>query len=384
MKAFLLLLATSVAPTAAELEETGRTRLYNMELAEARALFAELSRLAPESPAGPYFEANTLWMAEFSKRGGMSGSTFRSNQYWSARTGEAKDLELDREFKALVAESVERAEALLLKDPDDEEGLFFRGAAEGVLSAYLASVERSYFAAYQAGKRAKRYHERILQIDPEYADACLLPGIFEYTVATLPRSLKFLGFLVGVRGSKEKGVELVERAVAEGERTRWVARLSLSVMRMREKRYGASLSVLREVEDAFPRNPFLVMERGNIHMLRKDWGAARRAFEEVLEEDGASYAGLHLLPRSLVLLRLSESYLFAKNYDATARELERALSIPDVPDGIRAQVFLRRGMTSDATGGRVAAKWDYRRAVDLDVDEITTGLAKRYLKEPYR
>ena len=377
----LLLLAAPAAPTPAELEETGRTHLYNMELAEARAVFAELSRVAPESPSGPYFEANCLWMAEFSKRGGMSGSTFRSNQYWSSKSS-GKDEELDREFKRLVGESVERAEALLRKNPDDEEGLFFRGAAEGVLSAYLASVERSYFAAYQAGKRAKHYHERILEIDPEYADACLLPGIFEYTVATLPRSLKLLGFLVGVRGSKEKGVELVERAVSGGARTRWVARLSLSVMRMREKRYSASLSVLRELEQAFPRNPFLVMERGNIHLLRKDWGSARRAFEEVLEEERV-YAGLDLLPRSLVLLRLSESLLFAKNYEGAARELERALSVPDVPEGIRAQIFLRRGMTSDAAGERVAAKWDYRRAIALEADEVTTALAKRYLREPY-
>ncbi len=93
-------------------------------------------------------------------------------------------------------------------------------------------------------------------IDPSYADACLLPGIFEYTLATLPRSLRILGFVIGIRGSKEKGLALVERAVAGGERTRWVARLSLSVMQQREKRYLSSLDMLRELEQAFPQNPF--------------------------------------------------------------------------------------------------------------------------------
>ncbi|HEY7697932.1 MAG TPA: tetratricopeptide repeat protein [Vicinamibacteria bacterium] len=371
------------AATPSELEESGRSHLYNMEIASARDVFSELDRSSPLSPAGPYYEATALWMEEFSRRGGMTGATFRTGQYWFWKKVPPAP-ELDREFKRLMRETISRADRILEKDPGNLDGLFFRGSAEGLLSAYLASVEYSYYGAYQAGKRAKEYHERLLGIDPDYADACLLPGIFEYTLATLPRSLRILGFVLGIKGSKEKGLSLVERAVAHGNRTRWVARLSLSVIHERERRYLSSLEVLSELETAFPRNPFLPMERGSVHLLRKDWAAARRAFEEVLTKQTEIGGRFALLEPSLVFLRLGESRLFAKDPVGAARDLERALEIPGAPDWIRAQVFLRRGMTSDARGLRPAAESDYRRVVRLDVDPQTSGLAKKYLDEPYK
>lgn len=384
MNSLPLLLVALGSTRSSALEESGRSHLYNMEIREAREIFSELDREAPQSPVGPYYEATALWMEEFSRRGGMAGATFRTGQYWSWKSVPPEP-GLDREFKHLVQETVSRADAILEKAPLDPEGLFFRGSAEGLMSAYLASIEHSYFGAYQAGKRAKEYHERLLGIDPGYADACLLPGIFEYTLATLPRSLRLLGFIVGIRGSKEKGLSLVERAVADGERTRWVARLSLSVMHQREKRYLSSLSVLRELETAFPRNPFLPMERGSVHLLRKDWTAARHAFEEVLSKQATKGGGgFDLLEPALVFLRVGESRLFAKDPEGAARDLDRALGTPGTPDWIRAQVFLRRGMASDARGERAAAESDYRRAVRLDADPQTTRLAKQYLGRPYR
>jgi tetratricopeptide (TPR) repeat protein len=382
MNALTLLFVAFGAATASELEETGRSHLYNMEIAAARAAFSELDRRAPLSPAGPYYEATALWMEEFSRRGGMAGATFRTGQYWSWKNV-PPPVALDREFKRLIENAISRSDAILEREPLDLDGLFFRGSAEGLMSAYLASVKHSYYGAYQAGKRAREYHERLLRIDPGYADACLLPGIFEYTLATLPRSLRILGFVVGIKGSKEKGLSLVERAVADGERTRWVARLSLAVMQQREKRYTSSLAALRELEKAFPRNPFLPMERGSVHLLRKDWAAARRAFEEVLAKQTERGESFDLLEPALVFLRLGESRLFAKDHAGAARELERALETPGAPDWVRSQVFLRRGMASDARGLRPAAESDYRRVVRLDTDPQTTRLANQYLEQPF-
>jgi lipoprotein NlpI len=86
----------------------------------------------------------------------------------------------------------------------------------------------------------------------------------------------------------------------------------------------------------------------------------------------------------MVYLRLGESFLFAKSYVEAARAFERALSTPGTPSFVRAQIFLRRGMTSDALGMRTAAQWDYRRAIGLGADSAVTRTAERYLAEPYR
>ena len=381
MNAFVLWFLTIGSPAALALEEQGRTHLYNMEFAEARAVFAELSVRAPDSPAGPYYEATTLWMEEFTRRGGMAGSTFRTGRYWARNERELVDSELGLEFHTLVEDAVSRAEALVKREGRDRDALYFRGAAEGVLSAYYASIEHSYYRSYRAGKRAKHYHERLLELDPDYADACLLPGIYEYTVATLPRTVKLAGFLIGIRGSRERGLALVERAVAEGKRSRWVSRLSLSVLRQREKKYRSALRILRELEDAFPKNPLLPLERGSVQLLRKNWRAARSAFEQVELRQQAGMPNYGLVAPSLVKLKIAESFLFAKEYAKARESLNQALLIPDVPDRIRAVIFLRLGMALDGLGRRDAARWDYRRALELDADPLTNKQAKRRLKK---
>jgi len=385
MLSFVWLLILAGTPDASGvLEERGRTHLYNLEFAAAKATFSILSETAPRHPIGPYYEATTLWMEEFTRRGGMASSTFRTGRYWGQKQPEPLAPTLARAFKAHVAESIARAERMLAIDADDRDALYFRGAAEGVLSAFHASLEHSYLRSYQAGKRAKLYHERVLELDPSYADACLLLGIFEYTVATLPKTLKIAGFLVGLRGSKEKGVALVERAVEHGDRTRWVSRLSLNVLQQREKKYRSALQTLNELEHQFPRNPLLPLERGGVLLLRKDYREARNAFEEVRAKNAAGAPNFGIIEPSLIRLKIGETYLFGKQFEKASTQMDAALSLPNVPETVKAVVFLRRGMASDALGLRDAAKWDYRRALRLDADKITNRLAKRYSRKPYR
>ena len=366
------------------LEERGRDHLYNLDYDDARDCFAELSRRFPRSPSGPYFEATVLWMEEFSRRGGMASATFRSGDYWARTRHEPPDPELGRRFRGLVEESIARAESRLEQDASDRDALFFRGAADGVLAAYIASVEHRYYRSYQTAKRAKKFHEQLARLDPDYEDAYLLPGIYEYTVATLPRTLRVLGFVVGVRGSKEKGRKLVQRSASNGNRTRWVARLSAAVMDQREKRYASALSTLRRAERKFPRNPLFVLEQGSVHLLRKDWVRARSTFERILSERARGASNFDALHRSLVQLRIGESHLFGKKFARAAESFDLALREPNVPDYLRARIFLRRGMASDGQNNRAAAKWDYRRARSLDADKVTNRLARRYEKRPYR
>lgn len=378
------LAATAAAPTPGSLEERGRTHLYNLDFDAAGDAFRELTEIAPGSPAGPYYQATTLWMEEFSRRGGMAGSTFRSNRYWGSKHHEEVSPELARKFHALTDEAIRRSMSRLESEPTDREALFFLGATNGIASAYFAAVERSYYQSYKAGRRAKKLHEQLLAIDETYADAYLLPGIFEYTVATLPRTLRFAGMLIGIRGSREKGIELVERAVAGGSRTRWAARLALSVLQQREKNYGDALRVLSELEQRFPRNPLLPLERGTVHVLRREFVRARRAFRQVQAGRKAGRGNYDVVEPSLIHLKIGEAYLFDKKFEEAGRELDRALGTPGVPERIKAVVFLRRGMASDGAGVRAAARADYRRALRMDVDSVTNRLAKRYMKDPYR
>jgi hypothetical protein len=374
------LLATALHP----LERRGFEQLYNLDFRPAAETFQELARQEPSSPAGPHYLASLLWWEELTRRGAMAGETFQSGRYWTRTRREPVAPELQQSFADQVDESLRRSRARLAQNSKDPEALYFAGATESVVSGFEATLNHRYFAAYLAGRRARQHHERLLALDPTAADAYMVPGLFEYTLATLPRSAKFLAFLLGVRGSKEKGIEYLRRTATSGERARWDARLLLTVIDGREKRYQQALEAMKDFETHFPKNPLYPLEQGWIELQRKDWEAARRIFGEVLLRHDRGVANFDRLGRPLILLRLGESALYAGELATAVERFETALADPAGRPEIKAALYLRRGQAWDVRNERERAKADYLATIALNVDRSSLRAARRYLKSPYR
>lgn len=366
------------------LERQGVDHLYNLDFEGAYQIFDRLRLEEPTSPAGPYYLASTLWMEELTRRGGMAGETFQSSRYWSRTREEAPSPAVTKRFETYASEAVRRAQAILEDDAQDVEGLYFLGATEGVMSAFEATIRRKFFAAYRLGRRARGRHQKLMERDPPFADAYLLPGIYEYAMATLPRSVRFLGFLIGIRGSKQEGARLLLKAAREGTRAYWPARLALVVLETREKRYHRALAYLRELEAAFPNNPLFPAERGWVYLLRKDWTSARGVFQQIEKKQRLQIPYYHRIPAAIVLLRWGESLLFDGRFDDALEHFDRALTQPDAADTTRAMLHLRRGQAFDGLDRRREARGEYQMTVRLDADRPSRRQAKRYLKEPFQ
>jgi tetratricopeptide (TPR) repeat protein len=366
------------------LEKQGIDHLYNLDFQAAIETFQELAREQPSSPAGPHYLASAIWMEEMTRRGAMAGETFQSSRYWTRKRAEPPSDEAQDRFDAQVEEAIRRSKLVLSARENDREALYFWGATESVVSAYEATIRRRYFAAYRAGRRALKQHEKLLELDPSWADAHLVPGIYEYTMATLPRSVKILGFLIGMRGSKEKGAEHLRKAVRDGERTYWGARLSLIVLETREKRYHEALRYLRELETTFPKNPLFPLEKGWVYLLKKDWSAARRTFRAAQKKQRLQQPHYGRVHPSFILLRLGESYLFDKRVGEAIGRFDEALARTDIPDTVRSVLHLRRGQAYDSLHRREDARAEYETTIRLNTDKASYRLAKRYLKDPFR
>lgn len=378
------LLFLSIVLSLHPLEKQGISYLYNLDFQAALETFKELTREQPSSPAGPHYLASTLWMEEMTRRGAMAGETFQSSRYWTRNRTEPPSPELQDRFEAQVEEAIRRSKLVLSTRENDREALYFWGATESVVSAYEATIRHRYFAAYRAGRRALEQHEKLLKLDPSWADAHLVPGIYEYTMATLPRSLKILGFLIGMRGSKEKGAEHIRKAVLEGKRTYWGARLTLIVLETREKRYPEALRYLRELEATFPKNPLFPLEKGWVYLLEQDWSAARRTFRATQKKQRLQEPHYGRVHRSFILLRLGESYLFDKRVGEALGRFDEGLIRSDIPDTVRSVLHLRRGQAYDSLDRREDARIEYEAAIRLNTDKASHRLAKRYLKEPFQ
>jgi hypothetical protein len=57
--------------------------------------------------------------------------------------------------------------------------------------------------------KAKDDDLRVLELDPDYVDAKLVVGVYEYVVGALPWPFKLLIGFAGLTGSKSKGLEML-------------------------------------------------------------------------------------------------------------------------------------------------------------------------------
>src|SRR2546421_154312 len=81
------------------------------------------------------------------------------------------------------------------------------GAAVGLRASYAASVEGSLASAFRSAREAYDEHERVLELDPKRRDAGLIVGTYRYVVSTLAFPLRWMAYVVGLGGGKEKGLE---------------------------------------------------------------------------------------------------------------------------------------------------------------------------------
>src|SRR5438045_9540661 len=87
------------------------------------------------------------------------------------------------------------------KKSKDIDALFARGWARSLRCTYVAMVERGFGAGFRLAGKARDDAARVLQLDPDYADAKLVTGVYDYVVGALPLPFKFLIGFGGITGS---------------------------------------------------------------------------------------------------------------------------------------------------------------------------------------
>src|SRR6185369_6143636 len=108
-----------------------------------------------------------------------------------------------------------------------------------------------------------------------------------YIVGSLPLPTKMLVATMGVRGSKKRGLEMLERVASEGKWARDVARVLLIDLYKREKRWEDAAKTARFLAAKYPRNYIFKLQiadalTSQIVTLRKAKKAA--SVEEKAEE----------------------------------------------------------------------------------------------------
>lgn len=258
--ALLFILLFSVTTAAAQdqrkqldtLRAEGYESLYNLDYEGARKRFQKMIELAPDHPAGAQCFASSLWLQQLNQAWEREATLYRTDAHENAKTKPDR-AQVDA-FRKWIRTAKQLSQARLRKDPRDVEALYFLGAAEGLDAAYAGALERRFRAALRAGTDSVDHHREVLKLAPEFHDAELTIGLMNYVVGSLPLPVKMLVATMGVRGSKKRGLEALERVTVKGEWARDVARVLLVDLYKREKRFTDAFEVARQLSEKYPRN----------------------------------------------------------------------------------------------------------------------------------
>jgi tetratricopeptide (TPR) repeat protein len=204
--------------------------------------------------------------------------------------------------------------------------------------------------AFRAAREAYDEHETVLALDPKRKDAGLIVGTYRYIVSALSLPIRWMAYVVGFGGGKERGLRMIEEAAAYRGDNEEDARFALILLYNRERRYDDALKELAVLRERYPRNRLVWLESGAT-CLR----AGRAADAERFLTDGIARLASDERQRMF-----GEEALWYYKRGAARRALGRASD---------ADADLRKALASE---GR---KWVYGRS-QLELGKIAVSAGK--------
>ena len=261
----LSVVATGVAagnPASAALRAKAAAQIYNLDRDAALATFREAVAADPEDAAAYRGLATALWLSITFRRGNMTVDDYLG-RVTKPTTTAPPPAELAAAFRAALEKATALAQARLERNPRDPEGHYQLGAAAGLRASYTATVDGSGMGAFRAAREAFNEHEQVLALDPNRKDAGLIVGTYRYLVASLSMPMRWVAYVVGFGGDKDRGLRMIEEAAAYPGDNREDARFALILLYNREKRYDDALKQLAILREHYPRNRLAWLETGS-------------------------------------------------------------------------------------------------------------------------
>jgi tetratricopeptide (TPR) repeat protein len=355
---------------------------YNLDFSDAVAAFQKFHQEHPGNAQATAYLLDALIFQELYRLDLLDTTFYANDGFLTGRHAIEEDRAKRNQIFALADEAVREADWDLSKNPNDVNALFARAWVRALRCTYVAMVERSFGQAFHLATKAKDDAQRALQIDPDYVDAKLITGVYEYVVGALPWPFKLMIGFAGITGSKATGLAMLWDAANHGVITSMEARTAIALFLRREGKYKEAIKVVQGLEAQYPHDYLFCLEEAN---LRKDDGegmAAVDAYRQVLA-DSAKPGYFASAKPELAYFGLGDALRGQRRYHEAAQAYEHAAATPDVGLELKIRSLLDAGECRDLTGMREQAVRDYEAAIDAGPATSRADQARRYLHNPY-
>lgn len=361
----------------------GFQHYYNMDYAGALQRFDRVQTEHPNDPiATDYILYATVFQELF--RLDLLDTTFYANDgFLTGKHTVTEDPKVRDRVKFLADKAVGQANAELKGNPNDVDALFARGWARSLEAVYEAMVERAFGSALKLALGAKNDHEKVLKLNPNYVDAKMVVGVYQYVIGALPFGFKILVGIAGIHGSKTVGLALLRDSASRGVITSVESRTVLAFFLRREGKYQQAIVINKTLVAEYPRDFLFCLEQAN---LAKDAGEGMGAvalYQEVIRdtERPGYFASAHA---ELAYFGLGDTLRGQKLYPQAVEAFKDGAYQRTTSLELRRRCLLAAGEVYDLMNQHGNARQMYQEVLDAGRNTTQGDLARKYMDHAYR
>ena len=363
------------------LTDSAFERFYNLDYEHAIQDFERVMEKHPNDPFAVNHVLTAVLIRELYRMGAMNTGEY-ANDSFIGQAHHPADPKAKERIKELVQRAENLEEAQLKANPKDLDALYARGVTRAQFSVYTALVERAWFTALRNAVGARHDHEKVLEEEPGYTDAKLVVGTHNYVMGSLPWGVKVAVSLVGLSGSKEKGIQYLYEAAGSNGETSVDAKVVLMLFLRREHRYDHALKITRSLIPRYPQNGLFALEEGNLLRVSGKKPEAAAVYRQVWEAGRQGrYPGLHY---EMAALSLGDLLRGEKDYAGAAGAYELVGTVAQPDRELLQKANLAAGEMYDVLQKRELAVRKYQAVIATNSGTPPAELARKHMKEAYR
>ncbi len=356
---------------------------YNLDYPGAVERFERFHQTHSGDPQATALLLNAELFQELYRLDLLDTTFYANDGFLTGRHAIEEDPKARDRILGLADEAIREADWRINRNSNDIDALFARGWVRSLKCTYIAMVERGFGAGFRLATKAKDDEMRVLQLDPDYVDAKLVAGVYEYVVGALPWPFKLLIGFAGITGSKTRGMEMLNDAGSRGVITSVDARTTIALFLRREARYKEAIKVVQGLKAQYPRDFLFCLEEAN---LRKDDGqgmVAVEAYREIIANSARRgyFASSQL---ELAWFGLGDALRGQRHFSEAALAFEQAARNKNTSPELKIRSLLAAGECRDLNGERAVAIKDYQAAIEAGPNTSRADTARKRLREPYR
>jgi TolA-binding protein len=374
--------AVSVSPPERDpLVDAAFDHFYNMDYDRAIQEFDKVQDRRPNDPATTNHLLTAILMRELYRMGAMNSGEY-ANDSFIGEAHRAADPKVKERIKQLVDRAQSLEEQQLKSNPDNVDALYARGVTRAQFALYTALVERAWFSALRNAVGARHDHERVLELNPNYVDAKLVVGTHNYVTGSLTWSVRVAVAMVGLSGTKEKGLEYLREVANSNGENNVDAKVVLSVFLRREHRYDEARAIMHDLAARYPRDYLFPLEEANLLRAGSHAQEAAAGYRKVWQNGReGKYGNLHY---EMAAWGLGELLRSQKDYSGAATAYELVSEAPEPDPETMQKANLAAGEMYDLLQKRDLAMKKYAIVLAENGGTPLAERARAHIREAYR